>query len=173
LNIDLKVVKVVVTSTLNHSLGIASLPKLFPKEAVHNKEVYNGRVAYFKSNNMELIVTLFPSRKMISVGTKSTENAIRELNLVAERLKSGLTEPIVRNIVAVADLGHGVDLERIISLREIRYMSTSPTCSQDYISRRFLKGHLPDIQLRKDSDRRSQKPQRSGASRNKNKRIGR
>lgn len=64
-------------------------------------------------------VTLFPSGKMISVGTRSIEEVIRELNLVAKNLKASLTEPRIRNIVATADLGYEVDLERISSNKKI------------------------------------------------------
>ena len=57
---------------------------------------------------------------MISVGTRSIEEAIRELNLVAKALKADMTEPKILNIVATADLGLEVDLESISSIREIK-----------------------------------------------------
>ena len=78
-----------------------------------------GRVAYFKSEAMQGKVMIFPSGKMISVGTRNMEETIRELNLVANALKSGLTEPKIRNIVATANLGFGVDLEEISLMGEI------------------------------------------------------
>lgn len=119
MNIQFKVVNVVCTATLSRSIKIESLPRLFPNEAVHDQEIYGGRVAYFKSEAMQGKVTIFPSGKVISVGTRSIEEAIKELNLVAKALKSGLTEPKIRNIVATADLGHEVDLETISLMREI------------------------------------------------------
>ena len=120
MDVVFRVVNVVATAALDRTMDIESLPELFPHEAVHDEEIYGGRVAYFKSEVMQGKVTIFPSGKMISVGTRSIEEARREMNLVAEALKAGLnTEPRVRNIVATADLGHNVDLERISSIREI------------------------------------------------------
>ena len=113
------VVNVVCTATLARPVEIESLPQLFPNEAVHDEEIYGGRVAYFKSEAMQGKVTIFPSGKIISVGTRSIEESIRELNLVANALDSELTEPKIRNIVATADLGHGMDLENISLLSEI------------------------------------------------------
>ena len=114
-----RVVNVVSTATLDSSVDIESLPQFFPNEAVHDEEIYGGRVAYFKSEAMQGKVTIFPSGKLISVGTKSIEESIRDLNLVAKALKSGLTEPKIRNIVATSDIGHGMDLESISLMREI------------------------------------------------------
>lgn len=114
-----RVVNVVSTATLDRPVDIASLPQLFPSEAVHDEEIYGGRVAYFKSEAMQGKVMIFPSGKMISVGTRSIEEAIRELNLVAKALKAGMTEPKIRNIVVTADLGYGVDLESISLIGEI------------------------------------------------------
>lgn len=113
MNITFKVVNVVCTATLSRPVDIISLPKLFPHEALHNQEVYGGRVAYFKSEAMQGKVTIFPSGKIISVGTRSIEEAVKELNLVAYALKMGLTDLNIRNIVATADFGHRVDLETI------------------------------------------------------------
>ena len=119
MNVPFRVVNVVSTAVLSRPVDIESLPRLFPNEAVHDEKIYGGRVAYFKSEAMQGKVTIFPSGKIISVGTRSTGEAIRELNLVAKALRAGLTAPKIRNIVATADLGHGVDLELINSIREI------------------------------------------------------
>lgn len=119
MNVPFRVVNVVSTATLARPMNIESLPQLFPNEAVHDVEVYGGRVAYFKSEVMQGKVAIFPSGKMISVGTRSIKEAIRELNLVAKALKAGMTEPKIRNIVATADLGYGVDLERISLIGEM------------------------------------------------------
>ena len=119
MNVLFRVVNVVSTATLDSSVDIESLPQLFPNEAVHDQEIYGGRAAYFKSEAMQGKVTIFPSGRLISVGTRSIEEAIRELNLVAKALESRLTEPKIRNIVAIADIGHGMDLESISLLSEI------------------------------------------------------
>ena len=120
MNISFRVVNVVATSALDLPVELQSLPKFFPHEAEHDDEIYGGRVAYFKSEAMQGKVAIFSSGKMISVGTRSVEEARRELNLVAEALKANLnTEPRVRNIVATSDLGYKVDLERISSMSQI------------------------------------------------------
>lgn len=119
MNIPFKVVNVVCTAILSSSVDILNLPHLFPDEVIYDQEIYGGRAAYFKSETMQGKVTVFPSGKIISVGTKSIEESIKELNIVANALKSGLTEPVVRNIVATASLDHVVDLEQISSIIEI------------------------------------------------------
>ena len=119
MDIHFNIVNVICTAKLDRSIDIESLPQLFPNEAVHDEEIYGGRVAYFKSEAMRGKVSIFPSGKLISVGTRSIDEAKRELNLVAKALKSGLTEPKIRNIVATADLDHVVDLEQISLIREI------------------------------------------------------
>ena len=107
------------TATLSRPVDIESLPQLFPHEAVHNEEIYGGRFAYFKSEAMQGKVTIFPSGKLIGVGTRSIKEAIRELNLVAKALKARLTEPKLQNIVATADLGREVDIEEISSITKL------------------------------------------------------
>jgi len=119
MDIHFNIVNIVCTATLSHPVKIEYLPQLFPNEAIYDKEIYGGRVAYFKSESMQGKATIFPSGKIISVGTRSIEEAIRELNLVARALKASLTEPKIRNIVATADLGHIIDLEQISLIREI------------------------------------------------------
>jgi len=119
MEVHFDIVNIVCTAKLSHSIKIDCLPKIFPNEIIYDKKIYGGRVAYFKSEFMQGKVTIFPSGKVISVGTKSIEEAIKELNLVAKALKSGLTEPEIRNIVATSDLGHMVDLEQISLIREI------------------------------------------------------
>jgi transcription initiation factor TFIID TATA-box-binding protein len=120
MNLSIRIVNVVATATLDRTIDIKSLPQIFPNEAVHDDEIYGGRVAYFKSKAMRGKVNIFTSGKMISVGTTTPEEAIRELNHVAEALKASLKhEPKIQNIVAVANLDLEVDLERIISLTEL------------------------------------------------------
>ena len=112
---------VVVTAALDGPVDLESLHELFPHEIVHAQKVYSGRVAYFKSKDMEGKVSIFSSGKMISIGTKSVEKAIQELRLVAKTLNTGLkTEPKIQNIVATANLGSEVDLYKIVSLKKMK-----------------------------------------------------
>jgi len=119
MNTSFKVVNIVSTATLSRHVNIESLPQLFPHESVHDKEIYRGRVAYFKSKAMQGKVTIFPSGKLISLGTKSIEESIKDLDILAKALKASITKPEIRNIVATADLGRRIDLENIHLLREI------------------------------------------------------
>lgn len=119
MDIHFNIVNLVCTAKLSHSIKIDYLPKLFPNDVVYDKKIYGGRVAYFKSEPMQGKVIVFSSGKVISVGTRSIDEAVKELNLVAKALNASLTEPEIRNIVATADLGHVVDLEKISLIREI------------------------------------------------------
>jgi transcription initiation factor TFIID TATA-box-binding protein len=116
-----RIVNVVATVALDRAIDLESLAQLFPREVVHDEQTYGGRVAYFKSATMQGKVTIFRSGKMISVGTRSPEEARRELILVAKALKSTLkTEPTIQNIVVTASLEHEVDLEKISTIDELR-----------------------------------------------------
>jgi TATA-box binding protein (TBP) (component of TFIID and TFIIIB) len=115
-NATFKIVNVVATAALDRYIDLESLHKRFPREVIHDREIYGGRVAYFKSRKMEGKVSIFPSGKMISVGTKSTDKAKRELRLIAKALKACLkTNPKIRSIVATADLKTSIDLEAFLS----------------------------------------------------------
>lgn len=117
-NIKISIVNVVATATLDRLVDIESLRELFPHEVVHDPGIYGGRVAYFKSNRMQGKVSIFPSGKMISVGTRSEEKAQHELALVASYLEDAriakLKSPAkIQNIVATADLGFEPTLDSI------------------------------------------------------------
>lgn len=119
-NLDFKVVNVVATAALDHDVNLDSISSRFPCEVEHDPEKYRGRVAYFKSNDMDGKVSIFQSGKLISVGTKSIEKAKQELTLISKTLKIGLKKkPTVQNIVATANLGFKVNLEDIIQLEGI------------------------------------------------------
>jgi TATA-box binding protein (TBP) (component of TFIID and TFIIIB) len=112
----IEVVNVVATATLDHPVDLESLHELFPHEVIYHREIYGGRVAYFKSRDMKGKVSIFRSGKMISVGTRSEEEAGRELLSVANVLsREGIaklkSKPEIRNVVMIADLGFKPDLE--------------------------------------------------------------
>ena len=121
MNITFKIVNVVATATLDRRMDLESLHELFPKEVIHDQDIYGGRVAYFKSKRMEGKVSIFSSGKMISIGTTSIEKAVKELKLVAKTINAALTaQPKIRNIVASANLGFEVDLYKIATLKNIK-----------------------------------------------------
>jgi len=89
------------------------------REIFHDSDVYSGRVAYFKTEQMQGKVSIFLSGKMISVGTKSELQAQKELEMAKGfLLEKGLVsdvvlEPKTQNIVATVDFGLSIDLEAL------------------------------------------------------------
>jgi len=121
------IVNVVATAALNQELDLDELAKF--REILHDSVVYGGRVAYFKSPKMKGKVSIFASGKMISVGTKSEEEAFHELEhtkgFLIEKgfikstrsLDRSFLQPKIRNIVVVTEFGKSVNLEEL-SLRK-------------------------------------------------------
>jgi len=111
-----RIVNVVATAVLDRNMELESLHEIFPHEVIHDQEIYGGRVAYFKSRSMEGKVSIFPSGKMISIGTKSPEQATKELELVAKTLNANLrTKTKIQSIVATASLRTSIYLEGFFS----------------------------------------------------------
>lgn len=115
---EAEIVNVVATASLNQTVDLRELNGC--KEFIYNSATYNGRVAYFKLNEMQGKVSIFSSGKMISVGTKSAEQSINELELAKETLiKMGLIKqvqlfPKTRNMIVTVDLKREIDLNEII-----------------------------------------------------------
>ena len=117
-DLKISIVNVVATAGLDQRIDFETLIDFFPLEVIHDPEIYGGRVAYFKSDKMQGKVSIFPSGKMISVGTRSAEKARDELALVASYLEDAgiakLKSPAkIQNMVATADLGFKPKLESI------------------------------------------------------------
>jgi transcription initiation factor TFIID TATA-box-binding protein len=89
------------------------------KEIFHDSDVYGGRVAYFKSDNMQGKVSIFLSGKMISVGTKSEKQAYQELKLASDFLvRKGHAKPVkldfkTHNLIVTADFKKCLNLEQL------------------------------------------------------------
>lgn len=72
-------------------------------------------------------VSIFPSGKMISVGTRSDEAAAKELEnaknfLVRKRfVKPVILQCKIQNIVVVADFGNSINLEELTSNHKMIY----------------------------------------------------
>jgi len=115
--IETTIVNVVATANLKQSVDLFELAKA--EDIKYNSERYGGRVAYFKTPNMEGKVSIFSSGKMISVGTKSESQARKELTLTMKFLvekglaKSIELQPKTQNLVATADFEKCIDLEKI------------------------------------------------------------
>jgi transcription initiation factor TFIID TATA-box-binding protein len=88
-------------------------------EIFHDSDVYGGRVAYFKTKQMQGRVSIFSSGKMISVGTKSEAQAQKEVLLAKQFIvEKGLIKDvdlqlITRNIVTSVDLEEPINLEEL------------------------------------------------------------
>jgi transcription initiation factor TFIID TATA-box-binding protein len=88
-------------------------------EVFYDSDVYGGRVAYFKTKQMQGKISIFSSGKMISVGTKSEAQAQKELQLAKQFLvekhliREVELEPRTQNIVATADFGQPINLEEV------------------------------------------------------------
>jgi transcription initiation factor TFIID TATA-box-binding protein len=99
------VVNVVATSELGESLELSEVSQI--EHTIFDQEIYGGRVAYLKKPSMHGKVTIFPSGKLISVGTHSLDEAEADLQETANTLHaSGLIRKVkmkarLRNLVAV------------------------------------------------------------------------
>jgi transcription initiation factor TFIID TATA-box-binding protein len=111
------IVNVVATAALDQELGFSEIRE--QKWVFHDFDVYGGRVAYLKMPCMEGKISLFPSGKMISIGTKSEKKAYSELRIAMEYLvkkgyvKSVKLRPKTQNIVVTVNFDTGVDLEKL------------------------------------------------------------
>jgi len=108
---------VVATAELDQSVDVEGVGGL--EGAVYDPKTRRGRAAHVKTPRLCGKITIFLSGKLISVGTKSPEEALKDLGMTVEILAtSGFIEPTkvsakVRNIVAVLNLGFSIDLERL------------------------------------------------------------
>lgn len=114
---EIEIVNVVATADLEQQVDLKKIsqhPNIF-----HSPNKYGGRVAYLKTPDMKGKVSIFSSGKLISVGTKSPEQAHKDMDTTVKILTSeGSIKPIsieaeLRNIVAVQNLGTTVDLEEM------------------------------------------------------------
>jgi transcription initiation factor TFIID TATA-box-binding protein len=109
------IVNVVATASLNQDIDIEKLCQF--KEILYDSNSYGGRVAYFKTNQMQGKVSIFLSGKLISIGTKSPSQAIKELFLTKQTLiekgiiKEVEIQPKIQNMVITVDFGKQLDLE--------------------------------------------------------------
>jgi len=114
---EIEIVNVVATADLEQPVDLLEISKL--PYMIHSPEKYGGRVAYLKTPFMKGKVSIFFSGKLISVGTKSPEQAQQDLDITVKLLVSeGSIKPVnldakLRNIVAVQNIGTTVDLEEM------------------------------------------------------------
>lgn len=107
---EIKISNVVCTADLKQPVNLDAFKN--KKFLSANLRLYN--CGYVKTDTMIGRVTVFASGKLISVGTKSPEQAEEELEIAVgilkkyRLIKSCKIEPKVRNIVSSTDLGNKV-----------------------------------------------------------------
>lgn len=112
---EVKIQNTVTTADLKQKIDIASFNEY--EHLSSNLDLY--RCGYVKDNSMVGRITVFGSGKLISVGTKSPEQSMKELNKAMKILvKYKLAKlvkliPKVQNIVARYDLGKTIPLEKL------------------------------------------------------------
>ena len=100
-----EIVNLVATGDLAQKVSLEGISEL--SDTIYDQEIYGGRVAYLKTPEMYGKVSIFSSGKMISVGTKSPEEAQRDLDTTVSTLvESGLIDHVevkarIRNIVVL------------------------------------------------------------------------
>lgn len=120
-----RIVNVVVTASLNQELDFYEVAKL--RDIFYDSDVYGGRVAYLKTNDMSGRVAIFSSGKMISVGTTSERKASEELQFAKKYLiDNGFINdiemnPKTQNIVVTVDLENSINLEELASRAKGKY----------------------------------------------------
>jgi transcription initiation factor TFIID TATA-box-binding protein len=113
--VKVQIVNVVATASINQQVDFEKL-KVYG-EIFHDSDVYGGRVAYFKTKQMEGKVSIFLSGKMISVGTKKEAQAQKELMLAKQFLvDKGLIQDVelrtkTQNMVITVDFEQPINLE--------------------------------------------------------------
>jgi transcription initiation factor TFIID TATA-box-binding protein len=85
----------------------------------YDLEYYGGKCGYLKDDKMRGRVTIFLSGKMISTGSKSIRESVEQLVRAMDILTSEKfiartkLDPKVQNIVATANLGSKIDLNKM------------------------------------------------------------
>jgi len=122
---SLEIVNLVATGDLKQSVDLFEISKL--PYSIFDSKIYGGRVAYIKTPQMHGKVTIFPSGKLISVGTKSYESAQKDIDTVLtilskkKLIKLTPIELILRNIVAVFTFQHVLNLEEVAYVKGAMY----------------------------------------------------
>ena len=92
---ELEIVNVVATADMHQQVDLIQISQL--DYTIYGPEKYGGRCAYLKTPEMHGKVSIFLSGKLISVGSKSPEQAQRDLKRTTEILVSnGLIDHTAR-----------------------------------------------------------------------------
>lgn len=117
-NLSIKIVNIVMTGTLDRTVDLESIAKIFQDKVTHNSDAH---FIAFRSEEMTRKVLIFPWGGMISGGTMCKKEAEHDLLSVAKSLETvGIASlkgiPLVQNIVAVVDFHTQFDLAIVTSI---------------------------------------------------------
>ena len=112
---SVRIENIVATAALKHGIDLGAVVKAFP-EVDYRPKRFPGLV--FKLKRPRTTILIFGTGKMVCTGARSESDAARALRKVVRELRkggliiTGKPELKIVNIVASADLGGMVDLER-------------------------------------------------------------
>ena len=86
----LQTMRILVEDALPFKVDLELLAKLFPKDGKLNPKYPRYRRAYVKLDGIKGIVIVFSSGAMISVGSKSVEDAQRDLTVAYNVILNGM-----------------------------------------------------------------------------------
>jgi transcription initiation factor TFIID TATA-box-binding protein len=118
--VSYEIVNVVSTADLTQRVDLQEIASLL--YTIYDQEIYGGKVAYLKTPDMYGKTTIFPSGKLINVGSRSPEQAANDLRYTAQYLldhnliDSTPVKPDIRNLVAVTTFTGMLNLETIVDL---------------------------------------------------------
>ena len=113
--VDFQVQNVVACADLNQKLDLIFIMKAFRNVAYHPKR-FPGLI--YRLKRPKTATLIFRTGKMVCTGAKSTKQARRAVRKVVRELKNsgiiilGRPEITIENVVASADMGARIDLER-------------------------------------------------------------
>ena len=115
-----RIVNLVATADLKQVISLEEIAEL--EYTIFDQESYRGIVAYLKTPDMNGKVNIFPSGKIISIGTKSLKQAQQDLDFtVSYFVSNGLINSVkvnakIRNIVALISIEDLPSLEKIVDV---------------------------------------------------------
>jgi len=110
----IEIVNVVASATIEQKLNLNEIQKKFPA-VEYNPDLFPGAV--FRLNNPKTSTLLFSTGKMVCTGSKSSDLAVKAVNMVVEKLRKGGIKikkdavVTVQNIVSSVNLGGRIHLE--------------------------------------------------------------
>ena len=120
-SLDLQVVNVVASATLNQRFDLLEIVKVF-KNVEYNPKRFPGLV--FRLKTPKTATLIFSSGKMVCTGAKTAKLAHRAVNKVVQELKDNgfviLNKPeiVIQNMVASGNLHGSIDLETAADVLE-------------------------------------------------------